>query len=229
MSLLRRPEHAAAFKLHALAENFFGPLEDMIGEKEYLLGDRVTSVDCLAYGYLSLMLYPKVPQDWLAGTMKRKYKKLVEYTERMHSKLDVGTKVEDVMDLAKCTTTADVVGRRKAHGMTLPWSPPTTSRTSDVVLTTGRELLAQIPLLGSRTVIIRSNPSKPTFLGRYLPLITGSTATAVALGVYWAFTTGMLVWPHGEQVQIFGRKRLRDYGDLGAALAGISLLGQERR
>ncbi|EMC94872.1 hypothetical protein BAUCODRAFT_43812, partial [Baudoinia panamericana UAMH 10762] len=83
-SMLRRPEHSAAFKLHALADNFFGPLQSMLGNRDFLLGDEMTSVDCLAYGYLSLMLYPQLPQDWLAQTMRRKYGKLVRYVARMH-------------------------------------------------------------------------------------------------------------------------------------------------
>ena len=84
-SMLQRPEHSAVFKLHALADKFFGPMTDMLGEKAYLLSDSISSVDYLAYGYLSLMLYPKFPQYWLAETMRRKYGTLVEYIERIHS------------------------------------------------------------------------------------------------------------------------------------------------
>lgn len=226
-SLLQRPERAATFKLHALAENFFAPLQDMLGEKSCLVGDSMTSVDCLAYGYLSLMLYPKVPQDWLASTMRRKYRKLVAYTERLHTELRLQIRVADVLSMSACKTEADIVGRRKACGMALPWSPPTPSTLLEVATTISRELIHHIPLLRRSATIVTTKPSEPTFWEKYLPALLGVTATSVGMGLYYAFHSGALVWPHGEAVHIFGRKRFSDYGHLGAALAGVSLLGQQ--
>jgi sorting and assembly machinery component 37 len=61
----------------------------------------------------------------------------------------------------------------------------------------------------------------------HLPTIILGTVASIALGSYYAIQTGLLVWPRGEHVQVFGRKRFADYGHLGAALSGIGLLGQQ--
>jgi len=226
-SLLRRPERAAAFRLHALADNFFAPLQDMLGENQYLLGDEMASVDCLAYGYLSLMLFPQVPQDWLASTLRRKYKKLAAYTERVHAHLKLESKAEDVMSLSRCKSDEEVYFRWQARNISLPWSPPAASSIAGVVTATARELLAQIPLFSNRATIVSLHAPKFSMWRQYLPTVLGLTASSLVLVLYYAFRTGALLWPHGEEIHIFGRKRLADYGHLGAALAGVSLLGRQ--
>lgn len=228
-SLLQRPEHAAIFRLHAVAEEFFAPLRDMMGEeKDYLLGtEESTEVDCLAYGFLSLMLFPDVPQAWLAKTMKEKHGNLVRFVERMHKKLDLATKVEDVMDLAHCVTKENIQGRRKARSMTLPWSPPARPTILETVSRISTELVEQIPYFKSPPTVVHSHLVGHSIWKRYLPTIILGTVASIALGSYYAIQTGLLVWPHGEHIQIFGRKRFADYGHLGAALSGIGLLGQQ--
>lgn len=227
-SLLRRPEHSAVFKLHALAENFFGPLQDMLGKTEFLEGQEVADVDLLAYGYLSLMLYPKLPQDWLATTMRRKYGRLVEYTERLHRTLRLQTEVKDVQSLAKCKTKDDVVGRRVACRMTLPWSASGTAGVADIASTVAAAAAEHIPIIGGPSVtLIHARPVRRGVFGEHFPAILVATTTTLALGIYYAFHTGLVAWPHGEATHIFGRKRFSDYGHLGAALAGISMLGQQ--
>jgi len=226
-SLLQRPEHSAVFKLHALADNFFAPLQEMLGDREYLVGEEMSGVDCLACAYLSLMLFPTVPQDWLASTMRRKYKKLVAYTERMHQKLDLQTKAEDVVSLSKCASVEDVIGRRKACNLSLPWNPPAAPTVIGVSRRTAQELLSQIPLFSRTATIVSTNAPRSSFWQTYLPTILGVTATSIGLSLYYAFRTGALIWPHGEEVHIFGRKRFADYGHLGAALSGLSFIGQQ--
>lgn len=227
-SLLQRPEHAAIFKLHAVAEEFFAPLRDMLGGKEFLLDtSEPTEVDCLAYGFLALMLYPAVPQAWLAKTMREKHGGLVRFVERMHERLGLGTKVEDVLDLANCVMRDDILGRRKAKSMQLPWCPPERPTVLETVTTVSKELVEQIPYLKSPPTILPLHSIRQPVWQRHLPAILLGTVATLALGGYYAVRTGLLVWPRGEQVQIFGRKRFADYGHLGAALSGIGLLGQQ--
>ena len=227
-SLLQRPEHSAVFKLHAVADNFFAPLQDMLGESEYLLGaSEPHAVDCLAYGYLSLMLYPRLPQDWLAKTMRKKYPKLVRYSERMHERLGVQTNAEEVMELAKCKTDGEIADMRKEYKMALPWNAPATASLVDVASSVTRDLVYRIPLIGPSTELIPTTGAKQTVLQRYFPAMLTAAATTLGLCGYYALATGLLVWPHGEELHVFGRKRLADYGHLGAALAGIGLLGQQ--
>jgi sorting and assembly machinery component 37 len=228
-SLLQRPEHAAIFRLHAVAEEFFAPLRDMMGEKnEFLLGtEEPTEVDCLAYGYLSLMLYPDVPQAWLAKTMKEKHGNLVKFVERMHKKLELETKVADVMDLAQCKSQENVTGRRKARSMNLPWSPPARPTILETVSRISTELVEQVPYFKSPPTVVHLHNIRHSIWKRHLPTVIFGTIVSIALGSYYAIQTGLLVWPHGEHIQIFGRKRFADYGHLGAALSGLGLLGQQ--
>jgi sorting and assembly machinery component 37 len=228
-SLLQRPEHAAIFRLHAVAEEFFAPLRDMMGEEnEFLLGtEEPTDVDCLAYGYLSLMLYPDVPQAWLAKTMKEKHGNLVRFVERMHKKLELETKAADVMDLAHCKTQEDVTGRRNARSMNLPWSPPAKPTIIETVSRISTELVEQIPYFKSPPTVVHLHNIRHSIWKRHLPTVILGTLASIALGSYYAIQTGLLVWPHGEHIQIFGRKRFADYGHLGAALSGLGLMGQQ--
>jgi sorting and assembly machinery component 37 len=228
-SLLQRPEHAAIFRLHAVAAEFFAPLRDMMGEEnDFLLGKKEpTEVDCLAYGYLSLMLYPDVPQAWLAKTMKEKHTNLVRFVERMHKKLELETKVADVMDLAQCKTQENIIGRRKARSMNLPWSPPAKPTILETVSRISTELVEQIPYFKSPPIVVHLHNIRHSIWKRHLPTVILGTVVSIALGSYYAIQTGLLVWPHGEHIQIFGRKRFADYGHLGAALSGLGFLGQQ--
>lgn len=227
-SLLRRPEHSAVFKLHTLADNFFGPLQDMLGQKKYLLGEEgATAVDCLAYGFLSLMQFPDVPQDWLGKVLARKHDKLFDYLERLHLELGVATEVDDVIALGKCRNEVEVVELRRACGMNIPWTPPARSDALQTGRTIIMDLLSRIPILCSPTTIIPSTRRADRAWLRHLPIALTITATTLGLSLYYAFSASLLVWPHGEDVHIFGRKRFSDYGHLGAALAGVSLLSQQ--
>lgn len=227
-SLLQRPEHAAIFRLHAVADEFFAPLRDMLGDKDFFLNtEEPTDVDCLAYGFLALMLYPAVPQSWLEKTLKEKHANLVRFTERMHKKLGLETKVQDVMDLANCVTGENVEGRRKAKSMTLPWCPPAKPTVAETVTRISRELVEQIPYFKSPPTVLHLHSTRQSLLKRHLPAILLGTVASIGLGTFYAIQTGLLRWPHGEHIQLFGRKRFSDYGHLGAALSGIGLLGQQ--
>lgn len=82
---LRVQKHSDTFQLYQLSEAFFGPLERLLGDKEYLLGTgEPTSLDSLALGYLSLMLFAPVTHPWLADAMKQRYPKLQQYTARFY-------------------------------------------------------------------------------------------------------------------------------------------------
>lgn len=57
--LLGTPQYAARFQLDTISNELLEPLSDLLGKSEYLLGtSRPSSLDCLAFGYLALMLFP---------------------------------------------------------------------------------------------------------------------------------------------------------------------------
>lgn len=225
--LLQRPENASIFKLQALADNFFGPLQDLLDNKRWLLnGDSLTAVDCLLYGYLSLMLYPQVPQDWLGSTMRKKYQTLAAYTKRVHVKLALATDPDKVLALSNARTNA--LSPASGGELSLPWSRPTVSTFTETLQSIGTGIWHQIPLLATPNALQLQHAYGPSFVEKHVKTALLSTTTSVAIALYVAVRFGWLVWPHGEDVQIFGRKRLADLGHLGAAL-GFGLGNQQVR
>jgi sorting and assembly machinery component 37 len=211
-SLLNRSDHAAAFRLSVLADNFFEPLQDTLNEQSTLLGtDEPAIVDCLAIGYLSLMLYPDMPQNWLASTLHQKYKPLKTYTDTKRETLRINA--EPSHALGSSTTQTD-----------LPWTTSNPTSPTKLITYISRNLFNQLPLPES-TAGLEHLPSihPPTFLQQYFPAVLGLTCTSVALLAYWV--RGNLTWPHGEAVQFFGKRRLVDYGAAGAALSALGGLG----
>jgi sorting and assembly machinery component 37 len=225
-SLLQRPEHAAIFKLNALADAFFEPLRDMLGEHSFLGGaEEPTAVDCLAYGYLSLMLFPDVSQDWLAATMRNKYQSLVEYTERLHIRLSLATHVDQVVDLLYCGERGPKRVPDHASPLSLPWKAPTTTPVTTAVRGALGDLWDLLPVLGQRNKLQLWHSEQHPFLSRNLPALLAFTTASIAAATYLALHNGFLIWPHGHEMHIFGRKRLSDLGHAGAALAGVAFLG----
>lgn len=83
-SLVNLPQHASRFRLEALADDWLGPLHELLGEKLYLLSDqRPTSLDCLAFAYLALAVVPVVPQPWLKDSVIARYPKLAAYVNQL--------------------------------------------------------------------------------------------------------------------------------------------------
>ncbi|KAK6434299.1 hypothetical protein LTR95_009519 [Oleoguttula sp. CCFEE 5521] len=224
--LLQKSEYAARFKLNALAENFFEPLSEILGNGDHFLGsEQAREVDCLAYGYLGLMLFPKVEQDWLAQTVRTKYPNLLRFTERMHKALGLSTSVEGIMAHQSGSKPRTI----DAKPASLPWRSSPQPSIVNTVTTIATELVHQIPYLGRSPQVITTTSSRTPLWRQYFQPLFLTTLASLALGGYYAIATGLLVWPHGERVQIFGRKRLSDYGDLGAAISGISLMGVQAR
>ncbi|SMR51548.1 unnamed protein product [Zymoseptoria tritici ST99CH_3D1] len=225
-SLLQTPERASIFKLQALADNFFGPLADVLGEKEYLLGtEEGTSVDCLLYGLLALMLFPKVPQDWLAQTMRQRYGKLAAFVERVHTTLGLTTDTEEVVKLLQNRSEAESLSQREASKSSLPWTIEPQMNIAETFKSIGYALIEQIPFIGSPNSLQLMSTHKASTLSRHMRAVVLSATASIALSGYIALHTGLLVWPHGEEIHIFGRKRFSDLGHLGAALAGVNFLG----
>ncbi|ELR03512.1 hypothetical protein GMDG_01263 [Pseudogymnoascus destructans 20631-21] len=63
-------EGAATIRLSALADEFLEPLVEIRGEGSWFVGGRATEVDCLALGYLAVMLVDGLPRPWLAEKVK---------------------------------------------------------------------------------------------------------------------------------------------------------------
>lgn len=224
-SMLRASEHAAAFKVKALADAFFEPLEDALSSKLNLLGtNNISAIDCLAFGYLSLMLYPRMPQAWLELSLKNQYPKLKAYTDRLRTRFDMDTTVADAFQKEQDSVGNEDSLRPNNHVVAgkLPWTQPQRLSLSGAVTYVGRAVHRQLPFPNSGAQV-KTQPVKDHEIGwlgntiLYLPALA-----AMAFTGYWFYLDRP--WPRGEAVHHFGRRsRLGEFGAAGALLGGLDL------
>lgn len=99
------PEQTNLFRLEAAARECLGALADLKGQghhvndgddgegdgaagRRFLLGHgKPTALDCLAFGYLALMLVPEVPRPWLRDAMRRRYDCLCVFVDGVRDEL----------------------------------------------------------------------------------------------------------------------------------------------
>ncbi|KAF2738459.1 hypothetical protein EJ04DRAFT_541381 [Polyplosphaeria fusca] len=118
--LLSSPIHAARFRLDGLSNELLEPLSDLLKQKDYLFGgSKPSSLDCLAFGYLALMLYPTVPQAWLKETIQARCPRLLRYITRLRGELLSGedTKASDVWTVSSGGLDSS---KTPGHSMRLP-------------------------------------------------------------------------------------------------------------
>ncbi|KAF7115317.1 hypothetical protein CNMCM5793_001953 [Aspergillus hiratsukae] len=140
-SLLGKTPQQNQFKLEALTAELFEPLEEILGEKTYLLSDGgATTVDCLALGYLSLILIPDLPYSFLRSAMQAKAPRLSTYTERLRQRCygTVGAEVSHAFDEAR---------RPITDATPLPWQPPQRASLATVGSTLLNTLADATPIL----------------------------------------------------------------------------------
>lgn len=149
-SLLGRTSRQTSFKLDALTAELFEVLETLLAEKTHLLGggdgDRLTSLDCWATGYLSLALFPDLPQSWLRESMQSKAPRLTEYTKRMRDQYLGSTSVEPQHVL----TTTTNIQHPQPNSQTphhLPWKLPDRPSISTISSTILATLADSTPIL----------------------------------------------------------------------------------
>lgn len=150
--LLSSPVYATRFRLDALASDFLGPSSDLLSKKNYLLTDKApSSLDCLAFGYLALMLYPSVPQTWLKEAIQARYPRVMKYIWRLREELLGGgeeIKAADVLSLnAYRGNDTALDGTRHKLGMRLPWHPIPAESPTAIGSTIVREVFNGMPLV----------------------------------------------------------------------------------
>ena len=85
-SMLGRGVKQSRFRLEAVTDAFLEPLQELLGDKEWLLGGEITSLDCLAIGYLALM-QGEMPSRWIAEALGGKYAKLGKWAMKAEKQL----------------------------------------------------------------------------------------------------------------------------------------------
>jgi hypothetical protein len=157
---LGAPQYAARFRLDSVSNELLEPLTDLLGQKEYLLGTaQPSSLDCLAFGYLSLMLFPALPQAWLKETMSTKFPELATYIRKLRKDVfsDEDVNTTQVWDITTGSATAI---QEKSQNMLLPWT--TRLQGFSVHTLTGlREAIGNMPVLSSllrREAVVPTEP-----------------------------------------------------------------------
>ncbi|PBP25275.1 hypothetical protein BUE80_DR003654 [Diplocarpon rosae] len=192
--LAASPEAIAQIRLSSLATDFLEPMQALLGNKQYFVSDnQFSSLDCLALGYLALMVAPELPQPWLA-------RKIVDSCPRLHA-----------------WTEEDTGGGR------LPWAPPYNRGALDVGRVFVSSLADSIPVVGQLKKNTRMKPhgghaqdgdvQSPSW--QYLGLI-GSVIAGLGMGIGYIFQQGFVSLP-GEPAEKQKQKQ-NDMGPLGEAL-----------
>lgn len=182
--LLGSPIYAARFRLDAISNELLEPISDLLGQKKHLLkGDQPTSVDCLAFGYLSLLYFPAVPQAWLKDTIESRFPRIAAYINRLRQNFFA----DEVTNASTVWSISEGAGTRQS-GSSLPWHSKTTTVTTRTIASV-QELLGNMPLVSTmtqrRTIIHsdstaitkRAPSSLPSPL--FMQSLVGLTAAAV--------------------------------------------------
>lgn len=185
--LLGSPVYAARFRLDTLTNDLLEPLSEILGLKNNLFeGDKPTSVDCLAFGYLALMLYPPVPQSWLKEAIEKRFPLVANYVARMREELidDDQPKAGDIWTLSPGKIEEiKVQAELRRLGLRLPWRPRSKESIFIPFVTVTGEIANNLPLLPS---LLRSTARSETEILRYQKRKPSSLPSNTAINIFYA-------------------------------------------
>ena len=217
--LAAAPENKAQIRLDSLATSFFTPLHSLRGSKRFFLSStEPNTLDCLAFGYLSLCLLPDLPQPWLARTMRQKFPNLCAFVHDLQRSFFGGP--ASVVDAFHVNYDATDKG-------TLPWCKPDQGGLLAIggMLATGIvDSIPGVAHLRKSTRLQDTTTEEPNeeeefelarayYQRREFLTSVGSVAAGVALFVGYMFHQGFIVL--GEQ------QEEEDIGDLSASLDDV--------
>ena len=143
--LLGKTAQQNQFRLDALTEELFEPLEEMLGDGDsgprYLLSgvskskSRPSSLDCLAVGYLALMLAPDLAYPWLRDAMQTKGPQVTIYTERLRQKWFGALPLDPALVPSSSSSSS------------IPWKSPQRANIYQVSSTLLSTLLDSLPII----------------------------------------------------------------------------------
>ncbi|KAF1941522.1 hypothetical protein EJ02DRAFT_377474 [Clathrospora elynae] len=153
--------YAARFRLDALSGELLDPLSDLLGKHEYLFcTEQPSSLDCLAFGYLSLLFYPALPQAWLKETIQTKYPPIAAYLHRLRTAFFQDEEISP--GIVWSVSTGALENNKNAL---LPWAPRSQNFATSA-LAGARELVGNIPVISSVWKRHRIDVSKPLELSK---------------------------------------------------------------
>ncbi|KAI3394639.1 hypothetical protein diail_2503 [Diaporthe ilicicola] len=220
------PEQTALFRLEATANDCLAVLTDLkavadmegAGERFFFFSSsapasgaaatsRPSSLDCLAFGYLALMLVPDVPRPWLKDLIRRRHEALALFVDATRDAVFGG-------DVAS----------------SLPWAGTSSSSSSGPDEQDKQQQQQQQPWAATRFVrgvvaasvprswALPDAPSKPTSAGSSILALMGSGAAL--LGVVGSALMYRHMPPLGSALYRWEMPRRRAFGAAGA-LSGV--------
>jgi sorting and assembly machinery component 37 len=181
-----------------------------------------SSLDCLALGYLSLMLVPKLPQPWLARTMRRKYPDLCLWVENLSNLVYGGPVDADDAFL----TTRDEFTPSKGGKSSLPWVAPHNGGMVGVASVFLSSIADSIPVVGQlrRNTRMRQHGGKTlaseleSSSWQSISTISGLVA-GVGFFIGYMFQQGFITLPVGDSDGYQNTTSgFTDFGDAGEIL-----------
>lgn len=187
-SLLSKTSQQNRIRLDGMTGAFAAPLEALQNGKRHLLSDElVSSVDCLALGYLSLAVVPDVPFAWLRDTVQSEAAGLVRYTERLRGRCFGGP-----VDAAEPT-------RGEQQGAQLPWQAREQVTLGRVGIRAWDSLMDSIPVIGEVRASRRLQQAGRELAGREEQGAISEVARAQRYNTYMSVAgvvsgLGLLAW-----------------------------------
>lgn len=189
------------FRLDAVTDEFMEPIQELLGEKEHLLSEDITSLDCLSIGYLAIMQRPDLSHGWLEDALRAKYTRLGQWSE----------------------------GFSKATFQALPWLQPTPVTGSERVLAIIEDLFGALPVIGRPNGVTElSQRQSSDYATKQKTIVTlrheqrlfdQVVFSSLGFGLFlgYMFYVGLLVLPRRAT-----KASRRDFGAAGAML-GLGL------
>jgi len=171
---------------------------------------QFSSLDCLALGYMSLMLIPQLPQPWLAKTMREKFPELCTWVEGLNAKIFGGAVgVEEALLVAGVPQGKHV----------LPWKAPERGGAVAVGGVFLSSLADSLPVIGQLRRTTRmlqhggKTPDDANSAWRNIATISSILASVGLLAGY-LFHEGLISFPETGKKE----KKLGDFGEAGQTL-----------
>lgn len=191
------PEQTALFRLEAVARDTLSVLADLkdnvgLGDNRFFFGsDRPTSLDCLAFGYLALMLVPEVPRPWLRDVVRRRYESLAVFVDNTRDELFGG-------DVA-----SSLVWQRHPAGGE-PWRLTRFARGI---------LKASVP---EDWLVVTQTSSREMQRSKGLPILAALGSSAAVLSLVGSVLLYRHLMPFGSTLYRWEMQRRRTFGAAGA-------------
>ena len=229
-SLVSSPQHASRFRLSALADAWMEPLQELLGDKSYLLSDQPSSLDCLAFAFLALSIVPVVPQPWLKESVTARYPALAAYVNKQVQLFGGPIGANHAMGSADTATNLEssLKGRKGSEGV-LPWREPQPRGFRPAVTVLVEGTLSSLPIIGeyqngiiipqaeaANSVHVRRPSEEANTSQNTLPAIIAIGATVIAIGTY-LFSAVLPAFP--SEAPTPKKRRLSDLGEAGALLS----------